>query len=329
MTTIAPTLQAWFTQRLASQRRASGHTIGAYRDTFRMLLRFASQRTGKAPSSLDFDDLDAEFVCAFLDHLEAERHNSIRTRNARLAAIHSMFRFAALSHPEHSATIQRVLAIPTKRFERYDVAYLDDDEIDALLRAVDRSTWIGRRDHALLVVALRTGLRVSELVGLRCGDIELGRGAHVWCMGKGRKARSTPLSAQGVEVLRVWLGDRKGQPEDPLFPTSRGKKLSPDAIAWLVTKHAAAAKTACPSMATKVISPRVLRHSCAMSLLRSGTEAIVVALWLGHESIETTNIYIHADPTLKERALARTRPLGTEPGRYRPSDPLLAFLESI
>jgi integrase/recombinase XerD len=329
MTTMAPTLQAWFTQRLVTQRRASGHTIGAYRDTFRLLVRFAAESTGKAPSSLDFDDLDAELVCAFLDHLEADRHNSIRTRNARLAAIHSMYRFAALSHPEHSATIQRVLAIPTKRFERYDVAYLDDDEIDALLRAVDRSTWRGRRDHALLVVAVQTGLRVSELVGLRCGDIELGRGAHVRCMGKGRKERSTPLSAKSVQVLHIWLGERRGQPEDPLFPTSRGRKLSPDAIAWLVAKHAAAARGACPSMANKVISPHVLRHSCAMSLLRSGTDAFVVALWLGHESIETTNIYIHADPTIKERALARTRPLGTEPGRYRPSDPLLAFLESI
>jgi integrase/recombinase XerD len=245
MTAIAPTLQAWFTQRLASQRRASGHTIGAYRDTFRLLLHFAAESTGKALSSLDFDDLDAELVCAFLDHLEANRQNSIRTRNARRAAIHSMYRFAALSHPEHSATIQRVLAIPTKRFERHDVAYLDDDEIDALLRAVDRCTWIGRRDHTLLVVALQTGLRVSELVGLRCGDIELGRGAHVRCMGKGRKARSTPLSAHSVKVLRVWLQERKGQPEDPLFPTSRGRKLSSDAIAWLVTKHAAAARASC------------------------------------------------------------------------------------
>jgi integrase/recombinase XerD len=226
MTAIAPTLEAWFTQRLASQRRASGHTVGSYRDTFRLLLRFAQQRTGKAPSALDFDDLDANLISAFLDHLEHQRHNSIRTRNARLAAIHSMYRFAALSHPEHSAVIQRVLAIPTKRFERHDVAFLDDHEIDALLAAPDRNSWTGRRDHTLLVTAIQTGLRVSEIIGLHCGDVELGRGAHLQCMGKGRKQRSTPLSPHSVEILRVWLKERRGQPEDPLFPTSRGKLVS-------------------------------------------------------------------------------------------------------
>jgi site-specific recombinase XerD len=329
MTIVAPTLQAWFTQRLASQRRASGHTIGAYRDTFRLLLRFAQQQTGKAPSVLDFDDLDVELICAFLDHLEHQRHNSTRTRNARLAAIHSMYRFAALSHPEHSALIQRVLAVPTKGFERHDVAYLEAHEIDALLAAPDRSTWTGRRDHALLLVAVQTGLRVSELIGLRCGDIQLGKGAHLQCMGKGRKQRSTPLSPQSVEVLRVWLKERRGQPDDPLFPTSRGKPLSPDAMAWLVAKHAATAKLSCPTMAHKTVTPHVLRHSAAMTLLRSGTDPIVVALWMGHESVETTNIYTHADPAIKERALARTKPPATKPGRYRPPDQLLAFLESL
>jgi site-specific recombinase XerD len=329
MTAIAPTLQAWFTQRLASQRRASGYTIGAYRDTFRLLLRFAQQRTRKAPSMLDFDDLDAELICAFLDHLEHERHNSIRTRNARLAAIHSMYRFAALSHPEHSALIQRVLAIPTKRFERNEVAYLEDHEIDALLAAPDRTTWTGQRDHALLLTLVQTGLRVSELIGLNCGDIYLGKGAHLQCMGKGRKHRTTPLSPHSVKVLRVWLNERRGQPHDPLFATSRGKPLSPDAVAWLVNKHAGTAKVSCPSMANKTVTPHVLRHTAAMSLLRSGTDAIVVALWLGHESVETTNIYTHADPTLKEQALARTRPPATKPGRYRPADRLLAFLEAL
>jgi site-specific recombinase XerD len=329
MTTIAPTLQAWFAQRLTSQKRASGHTIGAYRDTFRLLLRFAQQQTGKAPSTLDFDDLDAELISAFLDHLEHERHNSVRTRNARLAAIHSMYRFVALSHPEHSALIQRVLAIPTKRFERNEVAYLEDHEIDALLAAPDRTTWTGRRDHALLVTVIQTGLRVSELIGLACGDVQLGKGAHLQCMGKGRKQRSTPLGPHSVQVLRVWLKERRGQPDDPLFPTSRGKPLSPDAIAWLVNKHAATAKLSCPSMANKTVTPHVLRHSTAMSLLRSGTDAIVVALWLGHESVETTNIYTHADPAIKEQALARTRPPSTKPGRYRPPDRLLAFLESL
>jgi site-specific recombinase XerD len=329
MTAIAPTLQAWFTQRLASQRRASGYTIGAYRDTFRLLLRFAQHRTRKAPSMLDFDDLDAELICAFLDHLEHERHNSIRTRNARLAAIHSMYRFAALSHPEHSALIQRVLAIPTKRFERNEIAYLEDHEINALLAAPDRATWTGRRDHALLLTLVQTGLRVSELIGLNCGDIHLGTGAHLQCTGKGRKQRTTPLSPHSVAVLRVWLKERHGQAHEPLFPTSRGKPLSPDAVAWLVNKHAGTAKHSCPSMANKTVTPHVLRHTAAMTLLRSGTDAIVVALWLGHESVETTNIYTHADPTLKEQALARTRPPATQPGRYRPPDQLLAFLEAL
>jgi integrase/recombinase XerD len=329
MTLLAPTLQGWFTHRLASQKRASSHTVGAYRDTFRLLLGFVQHATGKAPSQLDFDDLDADLIAAFLDHLEADRHNSIRTRNARLAAIHSMYRYAALSHPEHSAVIQRVLAIPTKRFERNDVAYLDDHEIDALLAAPDRSAWIGRRDHALLTVAVQTGLRVSELTGLRCRDVELGRGAHVQCVGKGRKQRSTPLSAHSVAVLRVWLKERRGQTDDPLFPTSRGKPLTTDAVAWLVNKHADTAQQSCPTMANKTISPHVLRHSAAMTLLRSGTDAIVVALWLGHESIETTQAYVHADPTIKERALARTTPPATKPGRYRPPDQLLAFLEAL
>jgi integrase/recombinase XerD len=268
-------------------------------------------------------------IAAFLDHLEADRHNSIRTRNARLAAIHSMYRYAALSHPEHSAVIQRVLAITTKRFERNDVAYLDDHEIDALLAAPDRDAWIGRRDHALLTIAVQTGLRVSELTGLRCRDVELGRGAHVQCVGKARKQRSTPLSAHTVAVLRVWLKERRGQPDDPLFPTSRGKPLTTDAVAWLVKKYADTAKQSCPTMANKTISPHVLRHSAAMTLLRSGTDAIVVALWLGHESVETTQAYVHADPTIKERALARTTPPATKPGRYRPPDQLLAFLEAL
>jgi site-specific recombinase XerD len=329
MTTIAPTLQAWFAQRLTSQKRASGHTIGAYRDTFRLLLRFAQQQTGKAPSTLDFDDLNVELISAFLDHLEHERHNSVRTRNARLAAIHSMYRFAALSHPEHSALIQRVLAVPTKRFERNEVSYLQDHEIDTLLAAPDRTTWTGRRDHALLVTAVQTGLRVSELIGLTCEDVQLGKGAHLQCWGKGRKQRSTPLGPHSVQVLRVWLKERRGQPDDPLFPTSRGKPLGPDAIAWLVNKHAATAKLSCPSMANKTVTPHVLRHTTAMSLLRSGSDAIVVALWLGHESVETTNIYTHADPAIKEQALARTRPPATKPGRYRPTDQLLAFLESL
>ncbi len=330
MTALAPSLEGFFTQRLINQKRASAHTVTAYRDTFRLLLGFASRRSGKRPCDLDFDDLDAALIGAFLDHLETDRHNSVRTRNSRLAAIHSMYRYAALAHPEHAALIGRVLAIPTKRTDRTDIAFLGPEEIDALLAAPDRSRWVGRRDHALLVTAIQTGLRVSELTGLSCGDVHLGRGPHVRCMGKGRKQRATPLSTHTVSVLHAWLDERKNQPAGPLFPTSRGRRLSNDAVGSLVAKHAATAQEACPTLKTKTVTPHVLRHSTAMALLRAGVEASVISLWLGHEDIETTTrIYLHADMTIKERALARTTPPGATPGRYQPPDHLLAFLEAL
>ncbi len=246
MSALAPTLESFFTQRLINQKRASTHTVTAYRDTFRLLLGFATLRSGKAPCDLDFDDLDAALIGAFLDHLETDRHNSVRTPNSRLAAIHSMYRYAALAHPEHAALIGRVLAIPTKRTDRSDIAFLGPEEIDALLAAPDRARWVGRRDHALLVTAIQTGLRVSELTGLCCGDVHLGRGPHVRCMGKGRKQRATPLTTHTVSVLHAWLAERQNQPAGPLFPTSRGRHLSSDAVASLVTKHAATAQEACP-----------------------------------------------------------------------------------
>jgi len=329
MSALAPTLQAFFSERLMDQREASAHTVEAYRDSFRLLLGFACRRTAKAPSALDFEDLDAALIGAFLEHLEGERGNSVRTRNCRLAAIHSLFRFAAFSHPEHADLIQRVLAIPTKRCNRTDVSFLEGDEIEALLAAPQRSRWIGRRDHALLVTAVQTGLRVSELTGLRCADVRLDRGAHVRCLGKGRKQRCTPLTTNTASVLRVWLQERGGGPRDPLFPTSRGKPLSRDAVALLVSRHAKVAEERCPTLKSKSVSPHVLRHSAAMTLLRAGVEATVLALWLGHESVETTQVYIHADLTIKERALARTAPLDAPPGRYRPPDALLAFLEGL
>jgi site-specific recombinase XerD len=329
MSALAPTLEAFFTERLTNQRQASVHTVTAYRDTFRLLLSFVQQRTGKSPCGLDFCDLDAPLIGAFLDHLEGERGNSVRTRNSRLAAIHSMYRFAALSHPEHAALIQRVLAIPTKRGIRTDVSFLDRNEVDALLGAPDRTRWIGRRDHALLVTAVQTGLRVSELTGLCCGDVRLDKGAHVRCLGKGRKERCTPLTTNTVAVLRVWLDERGGEPLDPLFPTSRGRPLSRDAIALLVTKYTNVAQEECPTLKKKSVSPHVLRHSAAMALLHAGVDVTVIALWLGHESVETAQIYIHADLTIKERALARTTPLDAPPGRYRPPDALMAFLEGL
>jgi site-specific recombinase XerD len=329
MSALAPTLQGFFTERLVGQRQASPHTLAAYRDTLRLLLCFAADRTGTQPSALDIDDLDAPLIGAFLDHLEHERANSVRTRNTRLAAIRSLFRYAALRHPEHAATIARVLAIPPKRFERALITFLTEPEIDALLAAPDRSTWTGRRDHAMLLLATQTGLRASELIGLACGDVHLGTGAHISCLGKGRKQRITPLTKQTVAVLDVWLAERAGHPDQPLFPTRTGRPLSRDAIERRLAQHAATAATACPSIATKKITPHVLRHTAAMRLLHAGVDTSVIALWLGHEHIETTQIYLHADMALKEAALARTAPPNTPPGRYQPPDRLLAFLEAI
>jgi site-specific recombinase XerD len=329
MTALAPTLQAFFTQRLITQRNASPQMIAAYRDTFRLLLTFAHDQTGKQPFQLDIDDLDAPLIGAFLTHLEQARGNSPRTRNARLGAIHSFYRFAALEHPEHARTIARVMAIPTKRYERNIVSYLDLYEIKALLAVPDPTTWLGRRDHALLVLMIQTGVRVSELTGLRVCDVHLGTGAHIRVTGKGRKKRATTLTGETVKVIRAWLNERRGQPDDPLFPTRQGGSLSRYAIGVVVSKHAAAAATGCPSLQAKRTSPHTLRHTNAMLLRAKGVDIATIALWLGHESTQTTHIYEHADPALKEQAIARTAPLGAKPGRYRPSDTLLAFLEAL
>ena len=330
MSAIAPSLQGFFTERLVNQKRVSAHTITAYRDTFRLLLTFASKRSGKSPCELDFDDLDATVIGAFLDHLEAERGNSARTRNSRLAAIHSMYRYAALRHPEHAELLGRVLAIPTKRTERYDVSFLEPPEVNALLAAPDRTRWVGRRDHALLVTAVQTGLRVSELTAACWSDVQFGRGPHIRCTGKGRKQRATPLTTETVTALKVWSQEHGGEPHAPLFPTSTGRRLSTDAVALLVAKHAATAQQECPSLKEKLVTPHVLRHTCAMTLLRAGVEVAVIAMWLGHEDLETTvRIYLHADMSIKERALARTTPPDTSPVRYRPPDRLLAFLEAL
>jgi integrase/recombinase XerD len=329
VTTLAPVLQAFFTQRLIAQRQVSGHTVAAYRDTFRLLLAFTQQRTGTAPSDLRLDDLDAALIGAFLEHLRQDRRNGARTRNARLSAIHSLFRYAALRHPEHAALIQRILAIPPARSGKTAVSCLSPQEATALLAAPDLARWVGRRDHALLALAIQTGLRVSELTALTRADIHLGTGPHVRCLGKGRKERCTPLTRQVARVLRAWLAERGGGPGDPLFPTSRGQPLSRDAVELLVARHATTAQAACPALRGKTVSPHVLRHTAAMSLLHAGTDITVIALWLGHEHAETAQIYIHADQTLKQRALDRTTPPGIRPGRYRPPDTLLAFLEQL
>ena len=332
MTLLAPTLEAFFVERLASQRQASPHTIASYRDTFRLLLGFVEARMGISPSRLDLADLDARTIGAFLDHLERQRGSSVQTRNARLAAIRSLFRFAALRHPEHAAVIQRVLAIPQKRFERNDVSFLTPDEVEALLSAPDRSTWIGRRDHAIMALAVQTGLRVSELTALRREDLQLGRGACVTCRGKGRRARSTPLTASTVRVLHEWLREVPDRSEAALFPGPRGGPLSRDAIRRLVARHLRTAQRRCPSLETKLVTAHVLRHTCAMTLLRNRVDVAVIALWLGHQDIQTTQqIYLHADMALKQRALAATNQAGAKGAikRYRAPDSLMAFLASL
>ena len=322
-------LQAFFTQRMLDQRRASGHTIAGYRDTFRLLLRFAAEQLSKMPSNLLLEDLNASFIGQFLDHLERDRGNTARTRNARLAAIHSFFRYVALEEPAHALLCQSVLAIPNKRHERRLITFLQHEEIDALIAATDPTIWIGRRDRTFLIVAVQTGLRVSELIGLRCQDVVLGTGAHVQCIGKGRKQRGTPLREEAAAVLSSWLQERNGLPQDPVFPSMRGGSLSRDAIERLVAKYAKIAQKNCPSLSRKKVTPHVLRHTAAMELLQHGVDRSVIALWLGHESVETTQMYLHADLRLKEQALSRTTALGVKPVRYRPDDQLLAFLEDL
>jgi integrase/recombinase XerD len=329
MTAFAPTLQAFFTERLITQRNASPRTIAAYRDTLALLLRFAQERTGKQPSQLDIDDLDAPLIGAFLDHLERERGNSISTRNARLAAIHSLFRYAALRHPEHAHTIARVIDIPSKKHARPVISYLNTDEIKALLAAPDRGSWLGRRDHAILLLMIQGGLRVSELTGLNIADVSLATGAHVRVLGKGRKERSVILTRETVAVLRAWCRERQGQPNDPLFTTRRGTRMTAKAVAWLLDKHVQIAATRCPSLAAKHMTPHVLRHTNAMMLRAKDVDIFTIALWLGHESTKSTEVYLHADNKLKQAAIDRTAPTGTRPGRYKPPDRVLAFLQQL
>jgi site-specific recombinase XerD len=322
-------LESFFMDRLMRQRQASPHTIASYRDTFRLLIQYAQQRLRKAPSQLTLPDLDTVLLGAFLDHLEQKRDNSARSRNVRLAAIHSFFRYVALHAPEFSALAQRVLAIPSKRYVRQPICFLTPVEVDALLAAPDLNTWSGRRDRALLLLAVQTGLRASEIIGLHCENIVLGAGAHVQCLGKGRKTRCTPLRKEAVTVLRSWLRERQGQPSDAAFPTTRGRALGHDGLEYLLNKHLAVARRHCPSLIKKRITFHSLRHSLAMNLLHHGVDRSVIALWLGHESVETTSVYLQADMQLKEQALAMTTPTQARASRYRPSERILAFLNTL
>lgn len=322
-------IEAFFTDRLMRQRQASPNTIASYRDSFCLLFKFAKQRLNKEPSTLSIEDLNAAFIGSFLNHIERDRGNCARSRNVRLAAIHSFFKYIALQDPGHSALIQRVLAIPTKRYGRKPIDFLTKPEIEALLAAPDQGTWSGRRDSTLLHLAIQTGLRVSELIGLTCKDIVLDSGAHVRCKGKGRKDRCIPLRKELLAALRRWLKECSGQPDIPLFPNARGGFLSRDGVDYLLAKHVAVASQRCPSIQKKRISPHVLRHTAAMELLQHGVDITVIALWLGHESPETTQVYVQANMKMKEKALAKTTPLNVKIGRYRPGDQLLDFLKSL
>ena len=327
--TFSELLQAYFIDYLMRERNASPHTIANYRDTFRMLIAFAQRRLKKVPTSLAIQDLDASFIGSFLDHLEKERGITPRSRNVRLAAIHSFFNYVALQEPAAGAVAQRVLAIKSKRSAKKPVEFLTQTEINALLAAPDQATWSGRRDRTLLLLGLQTGLRVSELIGLRCEDVVLDTGAHVRCTGKGRKTRCIPLRKETVHALRHWMRERNGETADALFPNARGQPLSRDGVEYLLSKHATTARIKCPSLKSKRVSPHVLRHSTAMHLLQHGVDRSVIALWLGHESMDTTQVYLHANLEIKEKALAKTQPFKAKGRRYRPTDQLLAFLQGL
>ena len=327
--TFAPLLESFFTQRLMQQRQASAHTISSYRDTFRQFLKFAQKRLGKPPSRLSLEDVDAPLIVKFLDDLEKHQGISVRSRNLRLTAIHSLFRYAAFETPTHAAQIQRVLAIPSKRYTRTLVPFLDRAEVDALLAAPDHGTWSGRRDHAFILVAVQTGLRLSEMTGLKREDLVIGAGAHLRVIGKGRKERCTPLTKSTLAVLRDWLRERQRGDEQILFPSARGERLSVHGVQYLLNKHRTTASGACPSLRQKRVTVHRLRHTMAMDLLQSGVDRSVIALWLGHESVETTQIYLDASLAMKEQALAKTTPLLGRPGRYKPGDRLMDFLNGL
>lgn len=322
-------LQRFFTERLGTQMEASPNTVTSYRDTFRLLLKYAADRLHRAPTELLVADIDADLVGMFLADIETTRSNGARSRNTRLSAIRSFFRYVSVNEPQLLHHCQRVLAMPAKRHDKRPIDYLTRAEIEAVIAAPDISTWHGRRDRALLTLAFQTGLRVSELINLRRGDVVLGSGAHVQCLGKGRKQRATPIRKDTAKMLRDWLVECRGAETDPVFVSNRNERLSRDAIERIVRKHADVAVRQCPALKKNRVTPHVLRHSAAMELLRNGVDRTVIALWFGHESVETTQMYFHSDIELKEKAMARTQPVNVPPGRYRPNDKLIAFLEAL
>lgn len=326
---LAPLLERFFIQRLMQQRQVSAHTISSYRDTFRQLLKFAHQQLHKPPSALAFEQIDAPLIVAFLDQLEKHQGLSVRSRNLRLTAIRSFFRYLAFELPSHCAQIQRVLAIPSKRFTRTLVRFLTPAEVDALLAAPDRHTWFGRRDHAFILTAVQTGLRLSEITRATREDLVLGSGAHIRVIGKGRKQRCTPLAKPTAAVLKAWLREPPRGKGHVLFPNAKGAPLSVHGVQYMLSKHGENAARVCPSLKGKRITVHLLRHTMALELLQAGVDRAVIALWLGHESVETTQIYLEATLAMKEKALAKTSPPNATPSRYRPGDQLLSFLSSL
>lgn len=328
-TLLATLLERFFTDRLVRQRQASPHTVASYRDTFRLLLQYAGRQLRKAPSELSLETIDAPLITAFLNHLEATRRITARSRNLRLTAIRSFFRYVSFEEPAYSLRIQRILAIPNKRYSRKLVPFLDRSEVDALLATPDQQTWHGRRDYALILLAVQTGLRLSELTNLRCSDIHLGTGAHVRCLGKGRRERCTPLTKRVATVMKTWIQKSARGPNEWLFPNIRGGHLSSDAVQDLTAKYRLAATKKCPSLQNKRVSPHVLRHTVAMDLLQAGVDRSVIALWLGHQSMETTQVYLDANLKLKEQILAKSTSYQSRYRRFEPEDSLLAFLKSL
>jgi integrase/recombinase XerD len=326
---IAPHVQAFFAEYLCQQKRLSPQTIVSCRDTFRLFLVFLRNQTGLEPSALRLADVDTPVVLTFLNYLEQERGNSVRSRNIRLSALRSFFRFVALRDPGSLGMVTRMLAIPMKREDKKLIGYLTRLEIQALLAAPDRSTWVGRRDHALLLTLYNSGARVSEVTRLKRDQVCFDISTYIQLLGKGRKERTIPLWAETVQVLRTWFQKLGEHAPNIAFPSVRGKPLSRDGVDYLLKQAVQRAIPACPSLATKKISPHVIRHTTAMHLLQAGVDIATIALWLGHESIETTHGYLQADLAMKEKALGKLDPIEGEWQRFQADDPLLAFLASL
>jgi len=327
--TLATLLRAFFLERLVAQRNASPQTVAAYRDSFRLLLEFAHQHIAKAPERLELNDVDAPLVLAFLDHLERDRHNTIRSRNARFAAIRSFMHFAAFKDPTTLPSIQRVLAIPMKRFDKPLLGFLSKGEIQAILDAPPPDRWTGQRDRIMFATLYNTGARVSELTGLRVADVVLDGSACVHLHGKGRKDRSVPLWRTTTTQLRHWLPRIDSRPDRPLFPSAAGRRLTRPAVTARLRLAVQRAATQCPSLTNRHVSPHCVRHSTAMHMLQAGVDITVIALWLGHENPSTTHLYVEADLAMKERALQAVQSPRIKETRYRPTDRLLAFLQGL